>query len=276
MMHVTMDDPTDEKVQDNNVERHDHIPKVANNISLTLIQLPNPWVLYLYDKQTFKKMASRPTFQAKPYREICTMNTVNDLMFIMQLMEAPAESTMKIDTVSNLKINLDMNDYIIMRKGIEPIWEDPKNSKGGTFTVKMAHSKGYDVWSTFVMYMVGEIFTEDMQYINGITVSYICDTNSFHNPVSHSINDFTYVKIWDGKSDRTRDQFVNIIPDDLLDKIKNESLMYSIHNTKPAFGDGSIIDRLNGAYHNNSRHERGGFSNRGNGSGRNNGFRHKK
>ena len=41
-----------------------------------------------------------------------------------------------------------MNDYIIMRKGIEPIWEDPKNSNGGTFTVKMAHSKGYDVWST--------------------------------------------------------------------------------------------------------------------------------
>ena len=87
----------------------------------------------------------------------------------------------------------------------------------------------------------------------------------------------TYVKIWDGKSDRTRDQFVNIIPDDLLDKIKNESLMYSTNNTKPAYGDKSIINRLNDSYNNTSRHDKGGFNNRGNGfNNRGSGFRHKR
>ena len=39
------------------------------------------------------------------------------------------------------------------------------------------------------MYMVGETLTTDMQYINGITVSYIPDANSFHNPISHTVND---------------------------------------------------------------------------------------
>ena len=111
MIHVTMDNPTDETVQCSpttmTLEGYvgnlpGYVSTVPDNMPLTQIHLPNPWVLYLYDKQTFKKMASRPTFQAKPYREICTMRTVNDLVFIMQLMEAPSENTMKIDAGSTL------------------------------------------------------------------------------------------------------------------------------------------------------------------------------
>lgn len=150
-----------------------------------------------------------------------------------------------------------------MRKGIEPIWEDPKNSNGGTFTIKMSHSKGYDVWSTFIMYMLGETMTYEMHNINGMTVSYISDANSFHNPTSTSNNSYTYIKIWDAKSGRSRDQFINILPLDLLEKIKNESMMYSPNNKKRYFNEKNIINKLNTSKQNNgnngNRREGGGF-----------------
>lgn len=239
----------------------ENIIPIPNDIPLTNINLPNQWVLYLYDKQLFKKMANRPNFQAKPHKELCTIKTVNDLVYILQLMEVKAEIKLKIDYVNSHKLNLDMNDYIIMRKGIEPIWEDPKNSDGGTFSIKMSHSKGYDVWSTFIMYMLGETLTYDMENINGITVSYISDAYSFHNPANNSNNSYTYIKIWDGKSDRTRDQFVNILPENLLDKISNESLVYSQNSKKKDFNEKNIINKLTNHRNNYGGRDRGGFVN---------------
>ena len=183
-------------------------------------------------------------------------------------MEVKFEPKFKIGSVDNTKINLDCNDYIIMRKGIEPIWEDPKNSKGGTFTIRMIHSKGYDVWSTFIMYMLGEKMTYEMHNINGITVSYISDSNSFHNPIPSNNKSYTYIKIWDAKSQRTQDQFINILPIDLYNKIKNESIRYSPNNSKVDFEKEAILKNLNTNNHGNTtrknsynnNRDRGGFS----------------
>lgn len=241
----------------------------GNDNTVTLdTKLPNPWVLYLYDKSVFKKMANRPKFQAKPHKELCTLNTVNDLIYILQLMEVKNNTTMNM--TDNNKINLDANDYIIMRKGIEPIWEDPKNSNGGTFTIKMDHANGYNVWSKFVMYMLGETMTYDMSDINGMTVSYISDSHNFNSNISNG-KSYTYIKIWDAKPERTKDQFVNILPIDLFDQIKNESLMYTPNNKKKHYGNDGIINKLSRRNYNN---QRGGFNNhRGyNGHNSNNGY----
>jgi len=244
----------------NNNITEEELIDIPSGISLNT-KLPNQWILYLYDKQLFKKMANRPNFQAKPYKELCTINTINDLIYIIQLMEVKTEPKLKIDFMNSNKINLDANDYIIMRKGIEPIWEDPKNSNGGTFTIKMNHCKGYDVWSTFILYMLGETLAYDMQNINGITVSYISDAYSFHNPGSGSNNSYTYIKIWDGKCDRTRDQFVNSLPLELLEKIKNESLMYAQNKKKNDYGREGIMNKLNTSKKNSyNGRDRGGFS----------------
>lgn len=239
----------------------ENTPTIPAGVPLTDIMLPNQWVLYLYDKQLFKKMANRPNFQAKPHKEICTISTLNDLVYILQLMKVKCESKLKIDHLNDNRINLDANDYIIMRKGIEPIWEDPKNWNGGTFTIKMSHAKGYDVWSKFIMYMLGETLTYESQYINGITVSYISDAYNFNNPSTNSNTSYTYLKIWDGKSDRTRDQFVNILPTNLLEDIKNESLMYSLNNKKKGFNEKNIITKLTITNNRNTHPDRGGFSN---------------
>lgn len=229
---------------------------IYTNIPLSNIKLPNQWVLYLYDKQLFKKMANKPNFHGKPHKELCTLTTVNDLMYILKLMESKVEPKNNISLVENKnKINLDVNDYIIMRKGIEPIWEDPKNCNGGTFTIKMDHKKGYDVWSLFVMYMLGETLTSEMQYINGITVSYISDSYNHGCAENREDHSYTYIKIWDGKPNRTKDEFISILPHDILKKVEIESLMYSQNNKKKDFNEKSIINKLN------SNRGRGGFTN---------------
>lgn len=238
------------------------LASIPRETTLTDILLPNQWVLYLYDKQLFKKLANRPGFQAKPHKEICTISTLNDIIYILHLMGVKIDND-KIESAIgknyNKKYNLDCNDYIIMRKGIEPIWEDPKNSNGGTFTIKMSHNKGYNVWRTFIMYMIGETLCNDMNNINGITVSYISDGNNFSNHITTNNNNYTYIKIWDGKSDRTRDEFINILPSDILNMIKNESLMYSQNNKKKDFDDKNIINKLHSQKASFNNYSRGGF-----------------
>lgn len=234
---------TEINIDEKNAHLYDDIP-------LADIQLPNQWVLYLYDKSLFKKITNRQNFRAKPHKELCTISTVNDLIYILQLMQVSTGTDSncnldcKMEFADNDKINLDMNDYIIMRKGIEPVWEDPKNSNGGTFTIKMSHTKGYDTWSTFIMYMLGETMTYDMTNINGITVSYISDAHSFGN-VNSNNNNYTYIKIWDAKANRTRENFVKILPLDLYDKIKNESLLYTPNSNKKHYGQENIMEKIN-------------------------------
>lgn len=242
--------------QKNNLFENNKLNSEISKMPLTNINLPNQWILYLYDKALFKKMANRPNFQAKPHKELCTISNVNDLIYILQLLEVKLETKSKND-MDNGKINLDVNDYIIMRKGIEPIWEDPKNSNGGTFTIKMDHHKGYHIWSMFIMYMLGETLTNEMDNINGITVSYISDAYNLNNNNTNTNNvSYTYIKIWDAKRDRTRDQFVNILPIDLLNEIKNESLLYTPNSKKKDYGQENIINKLT----NNKKNFKGGFS----------------
>lgn len=236
-------------------------PKIVNedeiplDTPLTLIHLPQRWVLYLYDKQLFKKMANRSNFQATPYIKKHTFVTMNDIMYFMKLMATPLTKNEK--KIKGQTINLDIHDYIIMREGIEPIWEDPKNSCGGTFSIKTNHKNGFDIWTSFVINILGETLTAENHYINGITVSFI--TDNFHNPDPGT--DYTYIKIWDGKQGRTKDDFVKILPPSIIEKIGSGTLRYTLNVEKPDYNGKDIMAKLNNNRNNNrgKQFEKGGF-----------------
>ena len=62
----------------------------------------------------------------------------------------------------------------VMREGITPIWEDPKNRIGGCFSYKVANKQVYDVWTQLFYALCGETLTTDgslSKHINGITIS---------------------------------------------------------------------------------------------------------
>jgi hypothetical protein len=62
----------------------------------------------------------------------------------------------------------------VMRSGITPMWEDPKNRNGGCFSYKVANKQVHEVWKTLFYLLCGETLCVDSihsKHINGITIS---------------------------------------------------------------------------------------------------------
>ena len=62
----------------------------------------------------------------------------------------------------------------IMRDGIKPIWEDPQNRNGGSFSYKVLNKLVYDVWSDLTYCIVGNSISQSKDFVDsvsGITIS---------------------------------------------------------------------------------------------------------
>ena len=64
--------------------------------------------------------------------------------------------------------------WFLMRKGISPLWEDPKNVGGGNFSFKVVNKNVFEVWKEMLYLVCGGGLCVDPKYnayINGITSS---------------------------------------------------------------------------------------------------------
>lgn len=62
----------------------------------------------------------------------------------------------------------------LMREGINPMWEDPKNKDGGCFSFKVSNKDVVKVWEQLSYAIVGETITKNeamLNIVNGITIS---------------------------------------------------------------------------------------------------------
>ena len=62
----------------------------------------------------------------------------------------------------------------MMREGIKPTWEDPKNRNGGCFSYKVSNKNVYKVWKELTYVIVGLTISKNMNFVNcvtGITIS---------------------------------------------------------------------------------------------------------
>jgi hypothetical protein len=62
----------------------------------------------------------------------------------------------------------------VMREGITPMWEDPRNRNGGCFSYKVINKNVPEVWKNLFYLLCGESLCEDiehMKHVNGITIS---------------------------------------------------------------------------------------------------------
>ena len=85
----------------------------------------------------------------------------------------------------------------LMRDGITPMWEDPRNRNGGCFSFKVMNKQVPEIWKTLSYLICGETLTvnrSQYNHVNGITIS----------PKKH----FCIIKIW---MDTTEFQDPNII-----------------------------------------------------------------
>ena len=62
----------------------------------------------------------------------------------------------------------------IMREGVKPIWEDPNNRNGGSFSYKVSNKNVYKVWKDLTYVLVGGTISKQSKFVNcvtGITIS---------------------------------------------------------------------------------------------------------
>jgi hypothetical protein len=57
----------------------------------------------------------------------------------------------------------------IMRHGIKPIWEDPRNRNGGCFSYKISNKNVYDVWRKLTYLLVGESLSKQVSFVENVT-----------------------------------------------------------------------------------------------------------
>ena len=62
----------------------------------------------------------------------------------------------------------------VMRVGITPMWEDPRNRNGGCFSYKVINKQVHELWKNLFYLLCGEALCVDpshSKHINGITIS---------------------------------------------------------------------------------------------------------
>ena len=102
----------------------------------------------------------------------------------------------------------------LMRDGILPMWEDPKNRNGGCFSYKVPNKYVCEVWRDLTYVLVGETISSNSAFVDnvaGITIS----------PKKH----FCIVKIWMMNCDHQNPQIVT-------NEIKNlgpQGCLFKVH-----------------------------------------------
>jgi hypothetical protein len=61
--------------------------------------------------------------------------------------------------------------FFLMKKGIQPIWEDPQNKNGGCWSYKVSLSSVHDAWRELSLRLVIEQLCSVPDLINGISIS---------------------------------------------------------------------------------------------------------
>ena len=93
------------------------------------------------------------------YKNVCRFTTIEETIAIMEtLPEHLIKSCM----------------LFVMRHGVTPMWEDPKNRNGGSFKYKISNKHVVEVWRNLTYALVGENVSQNTSFVNsvaGITVS---------------------------------------------------------------------------------------------------------
>lgn len=93
------------------------------------------------------------------YKIICSIKTAEEVIAL--------NDTLPARLVNNCML-------FVMRKGITPLWEDPKNRGGGCFSYKVSNKTVYECWKNLTYNLVGESLSNNpylQQDITGITIS---------------------------------------------------------------------------------------------------------
>jgi len=131
--------------------------------------IPQPTMATDTPEQEFHKLADRWTMWAHlphdtdwsitSYKKIYTMDSVEGAVALSE-------------TIPDILVKNCM--LFLMRDGIKPIWEDPKNRQGGCFSYKISNKNVFEVWKDLSYVLMGHSISDQISFVanvTGITIS---------------------------------------------------------------------------------------------------------
>ncbi len=118
--------------------------------SVDNFQLKSKWILWYH-------ATDDNNWSMESYKKVFEIKTYFDLLFIMKHFT-----------------NVSSGMFFIMRDGIKPIYEDPKNMSGGYWSLRLMKRDSYEYFKKLVYYIVMEDMMkkqEHNQKINGMSIS---------------------------------------------------------------------------------------------------------
>ena len=122
------------------------------------------------------------------YKNILTLKKYSDILFMLNNYE-----------------NINCGMFFLMKKGIQPIYEDKKNINGGYWSIRVTKKESSYFWKKFTYYLCIDNITSDSNIedkINGLSISPKINNNIFkiwnsdYNNISKDIirNDLNFIK----------------------------------------------------------------------------------
>ena len=114
--------------------------------------LSDTWILWAH-------LPHDTDWSIKSYTKIFEFNTLEQAVTITEMLQP------------KLIVNCML---FLMRKGINPIWEDERNRNGGCFSYKIINKDVPGAWKQMSYLLVGETMSDNiniLSHINGITIS---------------------------------------------------------------------------------------------------------
>jgi hypothetical protein len=109
--------------------------------------LADKWTLWAH-------LPHNTDWSIKSYINVFTFNTVEDTIAV-------------IETLPSILVENCM--LFLMREGIKPTWEDPKNRNGGCFSYKVSNKCVYSVWKDLTYVVVGNTISTQLSFVNSVT-----------------------------------------------------------------------------------------------------------
>ena len=133
------------------LSQHTTMEQVTSSIE-SYHQLSNRWTLWAH-------LPHNTDWSITSYIPITTFTTVEDTIAVTE--------TLPAILVENCML-------FIMKDGIKPTWEDPKNFDGGCFSFKVLNKNVATVWKDLSYVLTGETVSNDPKFqekVTGITIS---------------------------------------------------------------------------------------------------------
>jgi len=146
----------------------------------------------------YHSLSNKTDWSINSYKNIYTIETIKDFWDLFN----------HFDMIGGIHCQ----QFFFMRDGINPTWEDPKNRKGGSWSIMLTKDKYRDldekslqIFTKIAIYLIGETLTNEPLRNNGISVC-------LKNPVT------SIIKIWNCDSKYNTN---NLLKPELLKEFGN-------------------------------------------------------